>query len=150
LAFSVLKNVNLTGDISAVSPGNTLPGSLIPSPKAIPSSLRGRRPWQSHSVIPLCDFEQLAIEEFKLAAIMDVLAAKRTLQAKGIKAGFSKKDMQKMAGQFKKTLARKKQTIKTKRQSEPVQITDNRIYDRNITHQTGLTDQDSISVFQVF
>jgi len=59
--------------------------------------------------IPLDDFERLAIEEFKLAAQMDVLAAKRTLEAKGIMAGFSKSDMQKMAGQFKKLwLARNK------------------------------------------
>lgn len=55
------------------------------------------------------DFEQLAIDEFKLAAQMDILAAKRTLGAKGIKAGFSKKDMRKMAGQFAKLwLARNK------------------------------------------
>jgi hypothetical protein len=57
----------------------------------------------------LCDFERLAIEEFKLAAIMDVLAAKRTLEAKGIRAGFSKKALRKMADQFAKLwLARNK------------------------------------------
>lgn len=61
------------------------------------------------AAISSCQFERLAIEEFKLAAQMDVLAAKRTLEAKGIMAGFSKKDMLKMARQFKKLwLARNK------------------------------------------
>ncbi|MHB0947431.1 MAG: beta-N-acetylhexosaminidase [Sedimentisphaerales bacterium] len=55
------------------------------------------------------EFERLAIEEFKLAAQMDVLAARRTLEAKGINAGFSINDMRKMANQFKKLwLARNK------------------------------------------
>ena len=45
-------------------------------------------------------FERLAFEEFKLAAEMDVLAAKRTLTAKGIKSGFIKKDVRKIAKQF--------------------------------------------------
>jgi hypothetical protein len=55
------------------------------------------------------EFERLAIEEFKLAAQMDVLAAKRTLQTKGIKTDLSKTDMHKMANQFKKLwLARNK------------------------------------------
>ena len=47
-------------------------------------------------------FERLAFEEFKLAAEMDVLAAKRTLTAKGIQSGFTKKDMRKIAKQFSK------------------------------------------------
>jgi hexosaminidase len=54
-------------------------------------------------------FERLAFEEFKLAAKMDVLAAKRTLAAKVIKTDFSTKDMQKIAKQFSKLwLARNK------------------------------------------
>jgi len=47
-------------------------------------------------------FEKIAYEELKLAARMDCLAAKRALALKNIKSGFSKKDMQKMAADFKK------------------------------------------------
>ena len=77
---------------------------VIPAPPSVIPAQAGIYP-----SIPLCEFERLAIEEFKLAAIMDILAAKRTLEAKGINAGFSKRDMQKMANQFKKLwLARNK------------------------------------------
>jgi len=47
-------------------------------------------------------FEKIAYEELKLAARMDCLAAKRVLAIRGVKSGFSKKDIQKMAKDFKK------------------------------------------------
>lgn len=48
------------------------------------------------------NFEKTALEELKLAAQMDVLAAKRTLTAKGFKNRYIAKDMQKMANDFKR------------------------------------------------
>ncbi|MFA5292117.1 MAG: family 20 glycosylhydrolase [Phycisphaerae bacterium] len=55
------------------------------------------------------NFEKTAYEELKLAARMDCLAAKRVLAIRGVKSGFSKKDMQKMTKDFKRLwLARNK------------------------------------------